>query len=177
MTRGRPTAPGSADDAAGRAARQAPYGELAGRAGTLPAAAEAYRRWGCALVDELPARTLSAIGLTVAALTDSPAQRDTHEHHARRLGMTDDEIVALQRKRGGMCPTLTEEEVAAATLARALLEDYGRGAGPALLRLTRLLGEPLATGCLLAVLHQAAAGAMSNTWELTAVAAAIDGHG
>jgi hypothetical protein len=90
--------------------------------------------------------------------------------------MTQEEIEALERMRGGTCATLAEEEVAAATLARVMLEDFGRGSGPALLRLSRLLGEPVAVSCLMATMYHGAIGAMANVWDLDLALASPDGH-
>jgi alkylhydroperoxidase/carboxymuconolactone decarboxylase family protein YurZ len=141
-------------------------GEFFQRAAHQPEALAAFHRWTKALKSVLPSRLVEAIALTVATQTGNDYERFQHERLALRLGMTREEIVALEGARPGACPTLAEEEVAAAALARCMLDDFGRGCEPALLRLSRLIGEPGAVGCLMVAARYLAHAAMSNAWGL-----------
>src|SRR5206468_4757005 len=123
-----------------------------------------FYRWTEALKETLPFRLVEVIALTVATQAGNDYERIQHERLALTGGMTDDEIVAVERMRPGTCPTLAEEEVAAAALARCLLDNFGRGCNPALLRLSRLVGEPAAVGCLMVAARYLAHSVMTNAW-------------
>jgi Carboxymuconolactone decarboxylase family len=143
-------------------------GEFFQRGAHQPDALAAFYRWTEALKAALPFRVVEAIALTVATRTGNDYERVQHERLALAGGMSRDEITALQRMRGGICQTLADEEVAAAALARCLLEDFGRGCDSALLRLSRLLGEAGAVGCLMLAARYVAHATMANAWGLRA---------
>jgi alkylhydroperoxidase/carboxymuconolactone decarboxylase family protein YurZ len=143
-------------------------GEFFQRAAQQPEALAAFHRWTEALTRALPARLVQAIALTVIAHTGNGYEGPAQEERAIAQGLSDAEITALRRMRAGSCETLSDEEVAAAALARCLLEDYGRGCDAALLRLARLLGEPTTTACLMLTARFAAHATMTNAWGLRA---------
>jgi alkylhydroperoxidase family enzyme len=141
-------------------------GEFFQRAAHQPDALAAFFRWTEALKEALPFRLVEAIALTIATHTHNDYERVQHERLALANGMSRDEIVALERMRAGTCATLDEEEAAAAALARCLLDDFGRGCDSALLRLSRLLGEPGAVACLMIAARYMAHATMANAWAL-----------
>src|SRR6059058_1793129 len=89
-------------------------GEFLQRAAHQPDALAAFYRWTEALKEALPFRLVEVIALTVATQTGNDYERIQHERLALTGGMTEDEIVAVERMRPGTCPTLEEGEVAAA---------------------------------------------------------------
>ena len=141
-------------------------GEFFQRAAHQPDALAAFFRWTEALKEALPFRLVEAVALTVATQTRNDYERVQHERLALSGGMTEEEVVAIERMRAGTCATLSEDEVAAATLARCVLDDFGRGCDPAFLRLSRLIGEAGAVGCLMLATRYMAHATMANVWDL-----------
>jgi len=142
-------------------------GEFFQRAGHQPEALALFYRWTEALKTALPFRLTEVIALTIATRTGNEYERIQHERLSLKRGMTEDEVIAIEDGNAASCPTLSEEEVAAAALAHALLEDYGRGASPAVERLAGLIGEDGATGAMMMAARYIAHSALSNAWELT----------
>lgn len=141
-------------------------GEFFQRAAHQPQALAAFHTWTTELEQALSPRIVAAIGLTVGAHTGNRYEQVQHECRALAQQMTPEEVRALERMRAGSCPTFSDEEVAAAALARCLLEDCGRGCEAALLRLSRLIGEAATTACLMLAARYAALATMANAWNL-----------
>lgn len=141
-------------------------GEFFQRAGHQPEALTHFYRWTETLKDVLPFRLVEVVALTVATKTGNDYERVQHERLALQGGMAQAEIDALKAMRPGACHTLADQEIAAATLARCALDDTGRGCNPALLRLSRLIGEPGAVGCLMLIGRYVAHATMANAWNL-----------
>jgi hypothetical protein len=146
-------------------------GEFFERAAHQPDALIAFCAWTDALRDALPPRLVQTIALTVTTHTRSGTERAQQERAALAVGMTREEVRALERMRAGTCPSFSDEEVAAAALARCLLEDFGCGCESALLRLSRLIGEAATTACLMLAARHVASATMANAWTLRAPAA------
>jgi hypothetical protein len=143
-------------------------GEFFQRAANQPDALVAFYGWTEALKVALPFRLVEVIALSVASRTGNEYERIQHERLALGQGMTRDEVVALGEARAGTCVTLREEELAAAALVRCLLDNFGQGCSAALLRLSRLIGEPEAVACLMLAARYLAHSTMANAWELRA---------
>jgi alkylhydroperoxidase/carboxymuconolactone decarboxylase family protein YurZ len=141
-------------------------GEFFQRAAHQPEALTAFYSWTEALKRALPERLVETIALTVASHTGNEYERVQHERLAMSQGMTREEVLALERMRAGTCSSFSDEEVAAAALARCLLEDCGRGCDSALLRLSRLIGEEGTTACLMVGARYVAHATMANAWNL-----------
>jgi alkylhydroperoxidase/carboxymuconolactone decarboxylase family protein YurZ len=141
-------------------------GEFFQRSAEQPEALAAFITWTETLKDALPFRITEAIALAVAVRTGNEYERVQHQRLALARGMTREEIVALERGRADGCLTLTDEETAAAALARCVLDDFGRGCESALLRLGRLIGEAAAVACLMLTARYLAHSTMVNAWGL-----------
>jgi alkylhydroperoxidase/carboxymuconolactone decarboxylase family protein YurZ len=141
-------------------------GEFFQRAAHQPDALANFYRWTEALKTALPFRLVEVVALTVATQTKNDYERIQHERLALQGEMTREEIVAVEHMRPGTCATLSEQEVAAAVLARCAVDNFGRGCNSALLRLSRLIGEPGAVGCLMLVGRYVAHATMANAWDL-----------
>ncbi|HZO37336.1 MAG TPA: carboxymuconolactone decarboxylase family protein [Solirubrobacteraceae bacterium] len=142
-------------------------GEFFQRAGHQPEALALFYQWTEALKAALPFRLTEVVALTIAARAGNEYERIQHERLALKRGMTEDEVLAIEAGSAGDCPTLSEEEVAAAALAGALLEDNGHGAGPAVERLAALIGQDGTTGVMMMAARYIAHSALSNAWALT----------
>ncbi|HYC81358.1 MAG TPA: carboxymuconolactone decarboxylase family protein [Solirubrobacterales bacterium] len=141
-------------------------GEFFQRAAHQPRALAEFFDWTEALKAALPPRVVEAIALTVATRAGNDYERVQHERLALKTGMSKDEVLALESGRTGDVETIVPLEAAAAALARCLVDEIGAGCQPALLRLSRLGGEPFAVACLMTAARYIAHAAMANAWEL-----------
>lgn len=135
-------------------------------AAAQPEALACFFDWTETLKAALSPRMVEAIALTVASRTGNDYERVQHERLALAGGMTREEIVAIETGNLGRADTLTEAEGAAAALSRCLIDTFGQGCGPALLRLSRCTDEPTAVACLMTAARYIAHATMANAWGL-----------
>lgn len=141
-------------------------GEIYRRAASQPDALGYMLRWTNTLEKALPPRLGEIVALSVAVEAGDVHERARRERTAVAHGLTLDELRLVVAGRPASSATLSEIEVAAATLARCLVSELGRGCDPALLRLSRLMGEHSADACLMFAACCLAHAAMSNAWRL-----------
>lgn len=143
-------------------------GEFFQYASLQPESLAHFIRWTETLKEALNHRLVEAIALTIASRTNNEYEQVQHERLALKTGFSEEEIRCLIDPRAPSCATLTREELAAAALAGCIVDGLGTGCEPALLRLTRLVGEEEAVGCLMMAARYLAHAVMSNTWRLRA---------
>jgi hypothetical protein len=141
-------------------------GEFFSRAAFQPEALCHFLDWTEALKEVLPIRMVESIALTIASRTGNDYERAQHEHLALSHGMTREEIEAIESGNLSRAGSLTEEEGAAAALSRCLTDGFGRGCGPALLRLSRCTDEETAVACLMMAARYLAHATLANAWAL-----------
>jgi hypothetical protein len=153
-------------------------GEFFVRAAPQPVPLAHFFDWTESLKDELPFRIVEAVALTIASRTGNDYERVQHERLALAGGMTVEEITAIESGNLGGVDTLSDAEVAAAALSRCVIDGFGRGCNPALLRLSRCTDERTAVACLMMIGRYVAHATMSNVWGLRPpVASPLDERG
>lgn len=152
---------------AARVDRLGYLGEFFQRAGHQPEALMHFIAWTEALKQSVPFRLVEVVALTIASETRNDYERVQHERLALLNGFTSEEVVSLAANRAASCPTFAPEEVAVAMLAHCLADNHGNGCDAALLRLRRIIGEPMSVGCLMVAARYLAHAAMANAWQLT----------
>jgi hypothetical protein len=130
-----------------------------------PGAMSHLLAWEEALNEILPERLVVAIGLTIATHAGSERQSAKYRRLATAAAMGADEVDALESGRLSRRSTLGEEEVAAAALSRCLVDGYGIGCEPAVLRLSRLVGEEDTVACLMLAGLCMGQATMDNAWR------------
>jgi len=142
--------------------------ELLLRAAEQPQALGHFVRWRQELEETLPPRLATVVAMSVATEARSEYLLARQEELAPERGLEEEEVRRLVAGQAMSCATLAPEEVAAATLARCLAGEGGRGCEAALLRLRRLVGEPGSVACLMLAASQLGLVAMANAWRLDA---------
>lgn len=143
-----------------------PLSDFFERAARQPEALAAFYRWTELLRRGLPLRLVETVELTVVTHIRGDLDETECERRSSADGLGAEEIRALRQLRAGSCPSFDDSEVAAAALARCLLDDFGRGCDSAVLRLERLIGEAATTACLMLVVREVAQAALANAWGL-----------
>lgn len=141
-------------------------GEFFQRAAHQPEALMHFIEWTETLKESVPFRLVEVVALTVASQTRNDYEQVQHERLALNNGFTSDEVLSLVHGRAASGLTLSPEEVAAATLAHCLTDNHGHGCDAAVLRLRRIVGEPVTVGCLMIAGRYLAHAAMANAWQL-----------
>ncbi|MBS1677611.1 MAG: carboxymuconolactone decarboxylase family protein [Actinobacteria bacterium] len=141
-------------------------GEFFVRSAPQPEALCHFIDWTEALKEALPFRMTEAVALTVSCRTGNSYERAQHERLALKHGMTAEEIEAIESGNLASAPGLSDAENAAAALARCVVESYGRGCEPAVIRLARLTDEATAVACLALAGRYLAHATMVNAWGL-----------
>jgi alkylhydroperoxidase family enzyme len=149
-----------------RVARLGYLGEFFQVAAHQPEALAAFVDFTESLKRSVPSRLVEIVALTVSAGTDNEYERVQHERLARALGMSDDEIRAVQSGDGLDPPAFDESDRLAHAIARNFVAATGRGAAPLVHRLTGVAGPRVAVGVVLTASRYLAHAAASNAWEL-----------
>jgi alkylhydroperoxidase family enzyme len=131
-----------------------------------PEALEAFVDFTEALKRSLPWRVVEIVALTVSAGSGNDYERVQHERLARTLGMSDDEIRAVEAGDGMDPPAFDEQDRLTHAIARDFVEASGRGAAPLVRRLAGIAGPQVAVGVVLTASRYLAHAAASNAWEL-----------
>jgi hypothetical protein len=143
-----------------------PLSEFLERAAKQPESLAAFYSWTESLRRSLPLRLVETVELTVVAHIRGDLDEADCERRSNPDGLTSEEIQALRQLRAGACASFDDSEVAAAALARCLLDDFGRGCNSAVIRLSRLIGEPATTACLMLAAREVAQATLANAWGL-----------
>lgn len=139
-------------------------GEFFAVGGHQPAATTAFAHFTESLKEALPSELTEVVALGVASALGNAYERTQHERLAASMGFSVDWIAAAT---GRADPdALSEEARAARSLALAVLDGYGHGAGAALARTVDVLGEEHAVGVLLTVGRYVAHAVVANSLEL-----------
>jgi alkylhydroperoxidase family enzyme len=139
---------------------------LLGRAVGEPIGLAAFLDWVTALQSVVPFRMFQAVALPVATQLRCDHEQARYEHLARKQGMSEADIEALEHGKVTRAATLSDEETAAMALARCIVDGAGHGCEAAYLRIARLSGESIATGCLMVAVMVSSAATMANVWQL-----------
>lgn len=150
-------------------------GEFFAVAGHQPAATTAFQQFTESLKAALPPELTETVALTVASMLGNQYEQAQHERLSSTLGFSPAWIAAAIGQ--GDEAELSERARVARTLARSVVESYGRAAAPVLSHAVDVLGEEHAVGVLLTVGRYVAHAVISNTLELAPPVAGVVGVG
>jgi alkylhydroperoxidase family enzyme len=141
--------------------------------GHAPGPLADFVRFSESAKDGLDPALVEVIALTVSVATGNDYERNQHERLCARLGLGTDWVAAVEACAHGAAAPLTEEEGAMQAFVLAALPATGRGAGAALERLRRLLGDAGAAAALLLLGRYLAHSVIVNALALDPPVASI----